>query len=149
MPPDDDIDFWGNCRKKMVELHENCLMRFLFVGGLGTVVNLAIFFLFADVLNFDTNLSSILAFVVAVTHNYILNHVWSFKKLVNFQINRKSYVQYVFVNIFGLGVNLIVLNLILLWFNPDIKTIAQLSGVLSGTVFNFILSRSFVFKKIQ
>ena len=142
-----DIEFFGYCRGKIMELHENCLMRFLIVGALGTVVNLAIFFLFADILNVDTNISSIIAFLIVVTQNYVLNHVWSFKKLVNFQINGKSYMHYVFLNIFGLGINLVVLNIILFTFNPEIKTIAQLSGVLSGTFFNFILSRSYVFQK--
>jgi dolichol-phosphate mannosyltransferase len=136
-----------NCRKKIAELYENSLVRFLFVGALGTIVNLIIFFIFADYLNFNASISSIFAFSVAVTQNYFLNHVWSFKKFVNFQVNLKSYMKYVFVNIFGLIVNLIMLNLILMQFNPNIKTTAQLSGVLAGTIFNFLLSRFFVFNK--
>lgn len=136
-----------NYYKKITELYENCLLRFLFVGALGTIVNVMIFFIFADYLNFNANLSSIIAFCVAVTQNYFLNHLWSFKKLVNFRVNLKSYIKYVFVNIFGLIVNLIVLNLILMQFNLTIKTTAQLSGVLAGTIFNFILSRFFVFNK--
>jgi len=133
--------------KKIAELYENSLLRFLFVGALGTIVNLIIFYIFADFLNFNANVSSIIAFLVAVTHNYLLNHLWSFKKYVNFQVNRKSYIKYVCVNIFGLIVNLIVLNLILMQFNPAIKATAQLFGVLAGTFFNFILSRFYVFNK--
>jgi putative flippase GtrA len=133
--------------KKIAELYENSLLRFLFVGVLGTIVNIIIFFIFADYLNINANISSIIAFLVAVTHNYLLNHVWSFKKYVNFQVNRKSYIKYVSVNIFGLIVNLIVLNLILVQFNPTTKATAQLFGVLAGTFFNFILSRFYVFNK--
>jgi putative flippase GtrA len=133
--------------KKIAELYENSLLRFLFVGALGTVVNLIIFYIFADFLNFNASVSSIIAFLVAVTHNYLLNHLWSFKKYVNFLVNRKSYIKYVCVNIFGLIVNLIVLNLILMQFNPATKATAQLFGVLAGTFFNFILSRFYVFNK--
>jgi putative flippase GtrA len=136
-----------NFFKKLAELYENSLLRFLVVGALGTIINVIIFFIFADYLNFNANLSSIIAFCFAVTQNYFLNHIWSFKKFVNFHVNLKSYMKYVFVNIFGLIVNLIVLNLILMQFNPDIKTTAQLFGVLAGTIFNFMLSRFFVFKK--
>ena len=139
--------FFDNCCKKITELHENSLWRFLFVGALGTVVNIIIFFIFADYLNFNASVSSIIAFCIAVTQNYLLNHIWSFKKFVNFQVNRKSYIKYVCVNIFGLIINLIVLNLFLMQFNPAIKASAQLSGVLAGTFFNFILSRFYVFNK--
>ncbi|WP_424729965.1 GtrA family protein [Methanoregula sp.] len=147
MPPWSDNCFFRNCRGKIEELYENSFLRFLFVGALGTVVNILIFFILADTLHFDATFSSVVAFLFAVTQNYILNHVWSFKNIVNFQVNRKSYFKYVCVNIFGLLINLLVLNLILLWFNPAIKTEAQLFGVLSGTLFNFILSRMYVFKK--
>ena len=147
MPLCNNNRLFGNCCKKIAELHENSLLRFLFVGALGTIVNIIIFFIFADYLNINANISSIIAFLVAVTHNYLLNHIWSFKKYVNFQVNRKSYIKYVSVNIFGLIVNLIVLNLILVQFNPTTKATAQLFGVLAGTFFNFILSRFYVFNK--
>jgi putative flippase GtrA len=147
MPPCNDISFFRNCRGKVEELYENSLLRFLLVGALGTVVNILIFFILADTLHFDATFSSVIAFVIAVTQNYVLNHVWSFKNIINFQLNRKSYLKYVCVNIFGLLINLLVLNLILLQFNPAIKTEAQFFGVLSGTFFNFILSRLYVFNK--
>jgi len=132
----------------MTDLYQNSLIRFLLVGALGTVVNLIIFFVFADLLNSNANASSVIAFCVAVTHNYILNHTWSFENVVNYNVNIKSYVKYVCVNIFGLVVNLIVLNLFLMQFNPDLKVTAQIFGVIVGTAFNFILSRFYVFKKI-
>ena len=81
-----------------------------------------------------------------MTQNYILNHLWSFKKYVNYDLNLKSYLKYVSVNIFGLIANLIVLNLILIEFQPSLKVIAQLCGILVGTIFNYILSRVYVFK---
>ena len=147
MPLCNNNRFFGSCWGKIAELYENSLLRFLFVGALGTIVNIIIFYIFADYLNFNASISSIIAFLVAVTHNYLLNHLWSFKKYVNFRVNRKSYIKYVCVNIFGLIVNLIVLNLILMQFNPATKATAQLFGVLAGTFFNFILSRFYVFNE--
>lgn len=107
MPPWSDNCFFRNCRGKIEELYENSFLRFLFVGALGTVVNILIFFILADTLHFDATFSSVVAFLFAVTQNYILNHVWSFKNIVNFQVNRKSYFKYVCVNIFGLLINLL------------------------------------------
>jgi putative flippase GtrA len=145
--PDNYRFFLSSVSEKIAHVFENSLLRFLLVGALGTILNITIFFIFADYLNFNANISSVIAFCVAVTQNYILNHVWSFKKLVHFRVNRKSYIKYICVNIFGLMVNLIVLNVILMQFNPAIKTTAQLSGVLAGTFINFILSRFYVFNK--
>lgn len=135
--------YMGNIR----ELYENSLLRFLFIGFLGTILNIIIFYIVADYLYMDANIASIIAFCIAVTQNYILNHLWSFKKIVNYDLNLKSYFKYVYVNIFGLIANLIVLNLILMEFHPSLKVIAQLCGIIVGTMFNYILSRVYVFKK--
>jgi len=135
--------YWG----KIGELYENSLLRFLFIGFLGTILNIIIFFIVADLLYVDANIASVIAFCIAVTQNYVLNHLWSFKKIVDYDLNLKSYFKYVYVNIFGLIANLIVLNLILMEFQPSLKVIAQLCGIIVGTMFNYILSRAYVFKK--
>jgi putative flippase GtrA len=136
----------GSYRDKILIVYENSLLRFLFIGFLGTILNVVIFFIIADYLNIDANIASLIAFCIAVTQNYILNHVWSFKKIVTNNLNFKSYLRYVYVNIFGLVANIIVLNLILIQFHPDLKVIAQLLGIIVGTVFNYILSKVYVFK---
>lgn len=139
--------FLGRYHGKIVELYENSLLRFLFIGLLGTITNILIFFILADSININANLVSIIAFCIAVTQNYILNHSWSFKKYVNYSLNLRSYLRYVYVNIFGLIANLIVLNLILIEFQPSLKVIAQLLGIIVGTVFNYILSKVYVFTR--
>jgi putative flippase GtrA len=135
----------GSYRGKILILYENSLMRFLFIGFLGTILNVVIFFIIADYLNIDANIASVIAFCIAVTQNYILNHLWSFKKYITYDLNLKSYLRYVYVNIFGLIANMIVLNLILIEFHPDLKVIAQLMGIIVGTIFNYTLSKIYVF----
>jgi len=142
-----DDFFFSNYREKLEKWYKNNFLRFLIVGALGTIVNIIVFFIFADVFHQDVNIAAIFAFCIAVSQNYILNHTWSFRESVSSRINIKSYTKYVCVNIFGLFVNLFALNLILIVFNPSIKTVAQLFGVLSGTLFNFILSKIFVFNE--
>ena len=131
--------------KKILQLYDNCLLRFIFIGALGTIVNLIVFFILAEILNLNVNLSSVIAFCLAVTQNYTLNHTWSFRKYVNSNLNFNNYSKYFCVNIFGLIINLIILNVILIKFNPDLKLIAQVSGVMAGTLLNFVLSRFYVF----
>ena len=50
-----------------------------------------------------------------------------------------------FVALGGFGINLIVLWMIILFFNPQLKVVAQAVGILGGTVFNYIGSKYWVF----
>jgi len=54
------------------------LVRFGFVGGLGFVVNLAVYALCVHTLSIDYHVSAVLAWLVAVTNNFVLNRYWTF-----------------------------------------------------------------------
>ena len=81
-------------KKAASYLYKNSLVRFLIVGGLGTLINLVVFFIFADIFGKEKNIASIIAFVVAVTQNYVLNHTWSFKKHISTPMSLKTYIKY-------------------------------------------------------
>jgi dolichol-phosphate mannosyltransferase len=55
------------------------LMRFATVGGSGYAVNLASFAVFVHLLNVDFRVAATLAFLVAVTNNFLLNRRWTFR----------------------------------------------------------------------
>ena len=55
------------------------LVRFATVGASGYVVNLAVFTLCVHVLSIDYRLAALVAFLVAVTNNFIWNRHWTFK----------------------------------------------------------------------
>jgi putative flippase GtrA len=131
----------------ILNLYRNSLVRFLFVGGFGTITNLLVFFVFGDLIKINPNGASVLAFSVAVTQNYIFNHLWSFKKHVDYPLSWKKYLNYVLLNIFGLVINLLVLNIILVVFRPFLKILAQFPGIIAGMSFNYIGARLFVFRK--
>ena len=131
---------------KVIEIDDS-LWRFAIVGGMGFLTNLSVFFITADLLLLEPNFCSVIAFAIAVTQNYIFNHLWSFKEHTNYGLNVRSYFQYVIVNILGLLVNLVILNLILIVFNPPMKVIAQFFGIIVGFVVDYIGSKMFVFKK--
>jgi putative flippase GtrA len=90
-------------------------------------------------------ISSICAFAVAVTQNYLFNHLWSFKKVTIGKPNVTNYVRYVFVNLFSLVLNLIVLDILVsLSFN---SVLAQAIGVVTGISINYAGSYFFVFMR--
>ena len=122
------------------------ISKFLVVGSLGSITNIVIFYVFVDKLNYDPIMVSIFSFFIASLQNYILNHYWTFLGLSNDDhISIKSYIKYLMINLIGLIINLIVLKLIIFYFNPELKVIAQLLGIISSTITNYLGAKNWVF----
>ena len=118
-------------------------IKFAIVGTLGSITNLAVFFVLS-IFGFYYMLNACVCFFVAVTQNYILNNFFTFKEK---KLNLKQYLLYINANIFGLCVNLSVLfvfrNFILEQY-ADI--FSQAIGIFAAFIINFLLSKYFVFK---
>jgi putative flippase GtrA len=85
---------------------------------------------------------------VAGAQNYALHHKWTFRKIMQGErLSFYGYIKFIVTTLFGLAINLIILNLVLHFFNVPYKVIAQGCGVIFGTVFNYLGSKRFVFKK--
>jgi putative flippase GtrA len=54
------------------------LVRFGVVGGIGFVVNLAVYALFVHSVGVDYHVASVIAWLVAVVNNFVLNRHWTF-----------------------------------------------------------------------
>lgn len=120
------------------------LIKFAFVGGLGSITNLAIFYMLSK-FHIHYMFNSCICFLIAVSQNYILNALFTFRAK---KISLMQYLNYIFANVFGLCVNLSVLfifrNFIFYNFN-DI--LSQAFGVASAMIVNFLLSKYFVFNR--
>ena len=122
--------------------------KFLIVGLLGTITNVSIFYLFVDRLSYPHIQISIIGFIFASIQNYILNNNWTF--IVNNEkrsLSKLNYFKYLTVSIASLAVNLSVLQFILNQYMPEIKSIAQLIGIASGTLVNYIGAKKWVFNE--
>ncbi|MGQ9588304.1 MAG: glycosyltransferase [Thermoplasmata archaeon] len=82
-------------------------LKFAFIGGIGTLINLAILWTSVEVFFVYYLWAAVLAFVIADTNNYIWNRWWTFrsKGRIRFQ-----YPQFLLVSLDGL-----MLDIILLW----------------------------------
>ena len=118
-------------------------VRFLVVGGAGTVLNMAVFSLMTDVFNVHYMLASVIAFVCAVTSNYYWNRRWTFKWSGRPGV-AVQYVQFLTVAVLALGVNLVILRALVEWFALNPK-LGQLSGIAAGTLCNFVGNKLWVF----
>lgn len=125
------------------------IIKFALTGGVGTLINLLMFFLLVDCLKINSTVGSCLAFLVAVTHNYFANHLWTFKSQTDKRPSIALWSKYVLSNLVGLACNLLVLNILVRFYVWKFESVPQLIGILVGMIFNFLLSNFFVFRKCK
>lgn len=124
-------------------------IKFSLTGALGTITNLVIFFLCADMARLPDIPVSVCCFLIAGTQNYLINHKWSFARAreTTYPPGTKQWVLFLCASLFGLAVNIIVMMFILSHFVLPYKFIAQACGIAVGMAINFTLSKLFVWKK--
>ena len=122
--------------------------KFLFVGLLGTITNISIFYVFVDRLFYPPIQISITGFILASIQNYIFHNNWTFlNESKKRSLSKTDYFKYLSVSVMSLVVNLSVLQFILLQYNPSIKAIGQLIGIASGTLINYLGAKKWVFRE--
>lgn len=128
-------------------IYRNSFARFAVVGFFGVLCNLLIFYIAFHVFSLGINFSAVIAFAFAVTQNYYFNHIWSFEFYVDSKPNPADYFKYVLVNLIGLAVNLLVLNVLVVLFVDIQKVVAQFFGIFAGLLANYVGSYIYVFVK--
>ena len=120
------------------------LGRFCLVGAYGVLVNLAVF-QGAVLLDVSLLLASAMAFFVAASSNFLLNRAWTFRGAPSRERTEVRWVKFLGASAAGLAANLAVLSLLTGWL--DIwYLLAQLAGIAAGTLLNFQISRTWVFR---
>ena len=123
-------------------------LKFGITGGLGTVTNLVLFFIFADKMNMPPTPVSMACFIIAGTQNYLINHLWTFK--AQSRGTSPSFTlwgKFMASSLCGLAINIAVLNLLLYFLTWPYATIPQALGILAGMGVNFLFSNFLVFRK--
>jgi putative flippase GtrA len=119
------------------------LVRFGLVGGLGFVVNLAVYTLCVHALGIDYQIAAIVAWLVAVVNNFVLNRHWTFDAgagKVHFQA-----VRFVVVSLVALGFSLLMLML-LVEVAGVAKVPAQALAVGASMPLNFLGNKLWSFR---
>ena len=123
-------------------------LKFVLVGGSGTVLNLGLFFLLVDRGRLDPTAGAVVCFAVAVTWNYFLNNSWTFRAQIRDErLSMGRYLRFVAVCLAGLGVNPGALHVVLALFHPVYKVFGQAAGIACGLAINYIGSNLFAFNK--
>jgi len=134
------MGYWPYKRKVIDEF-----FKFGLVGILGMLINLFILYIFTEFVGIYYLISAIIAFFVAVTHNFILNKLWTFKEKIN-HLFTKKYIQFFIVSIFSLAINLIFLYIFTEFLNIYYM-ISQALAIGISFIANFIGNKIWTFKK--
>jgi putative flippase GtrA len=119
------------------------LMRFGLVGASGFVVNLAVYALCVHALGVPYQGAAVLAWLVAVTNNFVINRHWTFDASagpIHFQA-----IRFFVVSLIAFGFNLVLLTLFV-EAGGMAKVPAQAIAVVASTPLNFIGNKLWSFR---
>jgi putative flippase GtrA len=119
------------------------LVRFGLVGGIGFAVNLAVYAFCVHVLGVDYHVAAVIAWLVAVMNNFILNRHWTFDAgdgRVHFQAMR-----FLVVSLVAFGFSLLLLTLFV-EVAGIAKVPAQALAVAASMPLNFLGNKLWSFR---
>lgn len=119
------------------------LLQFGVVGGSGYVVNLLVFTLAVHAAGIDYRISSILAFLVAVGSNFLINRRWTFDG--HHGSMRMQAVRFFVVSVAVFAVTWVLLQVLVGAGLAEV--VAQAISVALGTPLNFVGNKLWSFSK--
>jgi putative flippase GtrA len=120
------------------------LVRFGIVGGVGFAVNLVVYTVCVHALGLDYHAAAVVAWLVAVLNNFVLNRHWTFDASgdrVRFQA-----VRFLVVSLVALGFSLVFLTL-LVETAGIAKVPAQAVAVAASMPLNFLGNKLWSFRR--
>ena len=131
-------------------LEASQFLRFAIVGGIGFFVNEAVLYVAIHFLKFDPYLGGIFAFLVTVTFTWGGNRLLTFRAdaASGFGAMVEEWIKFVLANAIGFVVNYAVYASLVTFAPEPLNSpyIALAFGTLAGLIFNFTLSKRFVFR---
>lgn len=120
------------------------IFKFVIVGGIATIIDWIIYYLFYKILNFDPLVANIFSFSVSVIYNYVASVKWVF--IVNkSKTKKKMFIEFMIFSIIGF-----ILTELLLWLFIDLinmnEMISKIVATIIVMIFNFITRKIFLEK---
>ena len=119
------------------------LVRFGLVGGLGFVVNLAVYTLFVHQVGLEYRVASVVAWIVAVANNFFWNRHWTFDARGG--VAHHQAVRFLLVSVVTEAISLLLLT-VLVEAGGLSKVPAQAVAVAAATPLSFLGNKLWSFK---
>lgn len=121
------------------------LVRFSLVGGVGFVVNIAVYALCVHAIGLDYRLAAVFAWLVAVANNFVLNRHWTFDARAHGRVHFQA-MRFLVVSVVAFGFSLLLLT-ILVEGAGLAKVLAQALAVAAATPLNFLGNKLWSFRR--
>ncbi len=125
----------------MLSAFKNRFIRFCIVGAINTGIDVAVFSLLFYGLDINLLVANSFGFVAAVINSYLLNKIWTFEDGSAHSAQRIAL--FLLIALGGLGISNLVVYLLAGSFGA---IFAKLLAIVAVLVWNFGLTRKFVFK---
>ena len=119
------------------------LVRFGLVGGVGFVVNLAVYTLLVHAAGADYRVANVIAWLIAVMNNFVLNRHWTFDARGG-RAHAQA-IRFLVVSLVAEGVSLLLLTVLVESAGID-KVAAQAMAVAASMPLNFIGNKLWSFR---
>ena len=124
------------------------LIKFGLVGSSGVIVNMGFFYLFNELFLIIYQISSLIAIEISIINNFIWNNLWTWKDRAT-DNTKKQKIRFLKYNLISwisasLSYGILLASVEILGWN---KYVGNLTGILCGMGFNFILNHFWTFKK--
>ncbi len=131
-------------------LNKTASMRFIkfsVVGGSGVIVNAGLLWVFTEVIGLDYRISSIVAIFAAIANNFLWNYLWTWRdRRTRFAASKVGMLLrfYAASGAVAMIVNWGLLVLLTEYAGLNYQ-VANLIGILCGTLINFLASHYWAF----
>lgn len=125
-------------------------ISYFFVGGVAAIVEWVMFFIFANVLQINYFVSTVIAFIFSTTANWILGRITTFKDNNTYKDKKAKEAFLVFiVSSIGLLFNLILMYLFVtvMGFDSSLgKTLSKIAATGIVFIWNFLIRKLVIYK---
>jgi len=119
------------------------VFKFGIVGFIGMAVDFSITWLFKEIFKVNKYLANAGGFIFAVTNNYIINRIWTFKSThANWE---EEFLKFLIVSLVGLGLNTLIIYLVHQRKEGINFYIAKLIAIIIVFIWNYTINALFTF----
>lgn len=122
------------------------LIRFFWVSVIGGVVDIALAYVSATILEIPLWIAAAAGFSVAAFGNYILHEVWTFRNK-NSRLSSTRALSYFITSGVILSSRLVVVSILSAWISHDHTLLILIGGASVSFFVNYIISKFLVFSR--
>ena len=115
------------------------LFRYLVSGGLVTLINIILLYIFVEFLKLNYTLANVISMIICITITYILSKKFIFTRKVSIGV-KKEFLSYIIIAIISIVVDTTILNILTKKFGIY-YLISKILATVFSTAINYILKK--------